>query len=91
MNIVEMLPEIALDVPPQAKYFLLQRLEEYNVQINIEAEVIEFLEGGVVVSRNGGISRLEGFDTIVLALGTVSVNVLKGQLTGKITGTLRHR
>lgn len=84
VTLVEMLPEIAQDVPPQVNFFLLQRLREYGVQIRTGGEVIEFLEDGAVVSEKDGISRLEGFDTIVLAMGTRSVNDLEGQLNEKI-------
>jgi 2,4-dienoyl-CoA reductase-like NADH-dependent reductase (Old Yellow Enzyme family)/thioredoxin reductase len=84
VTLIEMLPEIAMDVPPQVRYFLLQRLKEYDVRIETETKVIEFLKDGALVSKNGKTSRLEGFDTIVLALGTKSVNSLKMQLEGKI-------
>ncbi len=84
VTLVEMLPEIALDVPPQIKFFLLQRLRDYGVRLETGTRVVEFLEDGALVDRNGETSRLEGFDTIVLALGTNSVNHLKGELEGKI-------
>jgi NADH dehydrogenase FAD-containing subunit len=80
-----MLPEVAQDVPPQVRFFLLQRLKEYGVNIKTETTVAEFLEDGAVVTRNGETSKLEGFDSIVLAMGTKSVNYLHDQLTEKIT------
>jgi NADPH-dependent 2,4-dienoyl-CoA reductase/sulfur reductase-like enzyme len=84
VTLVEMLPEIAQDVTPPVKFFLLKRLKEYGVQIRTCSEVIEILEDGAVVKENGEISRLDGFDTIVLALGTQSVNNLERQLNEKI-------
>jgi thioredoxin reductase len=63
----------------------LQRLKEYNVQIKTESKLIAFLEDGAVVSKNGERLRLEGFNTIVLAMGTRAVNDLKEQLAGKIS------
>jgi pyruvate/2-oxoglutarate dehydrogenase complex dihydrolipoamide dehydrogenase (E3) component len=84
VTLIEMSPEIAIDVPLQVRYFLLQRLKEYDVQIETETKVIEFLKDGALVSENGKASRLEGFDTVVLALGTKSVNSLKMQLQEKI-------
>ena len=85
VTIVEMLPEIASDIPPPVKYFLLQRLRDYGVQIEIETSVVEFLDDGAIVSRNGKTAALRGFDTIVLAMGTKSVDSLKKQLEEKIS------
>jgi len=84
VTLVEMLPEIGLTVPPQIKFFLLERLEEYGVRIETRTTVTEFLRDGVVVESGGETSRLQGFDTIVLALGTRSVCPLKDELEGKV-------
>jgi len=80
VTLIEMLPEIAGDVPLAVGYFLMRRLNEYGVRIETETSVIEFLKDGAIVSKNGKQSRLEGFDSIVLALGTKSANRLKEQL-----------
>ncbi len=85
VTLIEMVSEIAMDVPLAAGYFLRQRLKEYGVQIETKTSVIEFLEDGALVNMDGKKSRLDGFDTIVLALGTQSVNNLKGQLEKKIS------
>ena len=85
VTLIEMLSEIAMDVPLAAGYFLRRRLKEYGVQIETKTSVIEFLEDGALVNMGGKESRLEGFDTIVLALGTQSVNSLRGQLEKKIS------
>jgi 2,4-dienoyl-CoA reductase-like NADH-dependent reductase (Old Yellow Enzyme family)/thioredoxin reductase len=84
VTIVEMLPEIASDIPPSARHFLLQRLKEYGVQVETGAKVKEFLEDGVIAERDGQKIHLGGFDTIVLAMGVKSVNTLKEKLEGKI-------
>jgi 2,4-dienoyl-CoA reductase-like NADH-dependent reductase (Old Yellow Enzyme family)/thioredoxin reductase len=84
VTIVEMLPEIASDIPLSAKYFLLQRLKEYGVQVETGAKVKEFLEDGVIAEKDGQQIHLAGFDTIVLAMGVKSVNTLKKKLKGKI-------
>src|SRR4030042_4661566 len=78
-----MLPEIASDVPLPVKYFLLRRLREYGVQIETETSMVEFLEDGAIVSKNDKTAQLSGFDTIVLAMGTKSVDNLKEQLEKK--------
>ena len=85
VTLIEMSSEIAEDVPLTAGYFLIRRLKEYGVRIETETSVVEFLEDGAVVNKNGKKSRLEGFDTIALALGTKSVDYLKGQLEKEIS------
>lgn len=85
VTIVEMLPEIATDVPLSARYFLLQRLKEYGVQVETGATVKEFLKDGVIAERDGQQIHLAGFDTIVLAMGIKAVNTLKKKLEGKIS------
>jgi NADPH-dependent 2,4-dienoyl-CoA reductase/sulfur reductase-like enzyme len=84
VTLVEMLPEIARDTPVSVRFFLMQRLKEYGVNIETGTSVVEFLDGGAVIARKGEESKLEGFDTIVLAMGTRSVNYLKDRLEKEI-------
>jgi pyruvate/2-oxoglutarate dehydrogenase complex dihydrolipoamide dehydrogenase (E3) component len=84
VTIVEVLPDIAQDVPLAVRYFLMQRLNDYGVEIMTKTTVVEFLQDGAVVSVNGEQSRLEGFDTMVLAFGNRSVRPLEAQLRKKI-------
>jgi len=84
VTIVEMLPEIAMDVPLPIRYFLLERLKAYGVQIETGMTVKEFLPDGVIGEKNGQPMRLTGFNTIVLAMGGRSVNPLKEKLNGKV-------
>jgi 2,4-dienoyl-CoA reductase-like NADH-dependent reductase (Old Yellow Enzyme family)/thioredoxin reductase len=84
VTLLEILPEIAKDVPLSTGYFLMQRLKEYGVQIEMETTIVELLDDGAVVHKNGKRSKLDGFHTIVLALGTKSVNSLKNQLEKKV-------
>jgi hypothetical protein len=82
---VEMLAEIASDVPIPVKHFLLKRLTEYGVEIETSTSVIEFLDDGAIVDVKGKTKELRGFETIVLALGTKSVDNLKAPLEKKIS------
>ncbi len=84
VTIVEMLPEIALDVPLHTKIFMMKRFGEHRVRIETGASVVEFLDDGIIVKKDGKKARLEGFDTIVLAMGTKPVNALKGKLEKKV-------
>ncbi|MBP8988997.1 MAG: FAD-dependent oxidoreductase [Clostridia bacterium] len=84
VTIVEMLPEIALDEQDAVKYFLLERLKQYGVNVITQAKVIEFLDNGVVCDLNGKEEKLTGFDTIVLAMGARAYNPLEEKIKGKV-------
>jgi 2,4-dienoyl-CoA reductase-like NADH-dependent reductase (Old Yellow Enzyme family)/thioredoxin reductase len=85
VTVVEMLPEIASDVPPPIKVFLLQRLKDYEVNIETETSVVEFLDDGVIIKKDGKTEERKGFDTIVLALGTKSNAELKEPLEARLS------
>ena len=84
VTIVEMLPEIASDMPPIAKYFLLERLNKQSVKVVTSAVVMKITADGVVVSRDGREETIGGANTVVLALGTVSQNNLAKEIEGKV-------
>ena len=84
VTVIEMLPEIARDMPLSSKYFLLKRFEEYSIRVENETKMISLTDTGVIVEKNGKHIHLEGFDTIVLALGNRSVNLLEKQLEEKV-------
>lgn len=85
VTIVEMLPEIASDMAPGPKYFLLQRLAEQKVKVITSATIQRIASDGVVVSRDGKEETIGGMDTIVLAMGTVSVTDLAKEIEGKVS------
>jgi NADH dehydrogenase FAD-containing subunit len=62
----------------------MERLKDYGVKIETETSIVEFLDDGVIVNKDGNKRKLDGFDTIILALGTRSVNNLKDQLEKKV-------
>ncbi len=76
--LVEMLADIAGDVPPGPKHFLLQRLAEQGVRTMTSATLKSIATGSVVIGRNGSEERIEGVDTVVLALGSIPVSELAG-------------
>jgi 2,4-dienoyl-CoA reductase-like NADH-dependent reductase (Old Yellow Enzyme family)/thioredoxin reductase len=84
VTIVEMLPEIAADAPLAIRYFLLERLKAYGVEIETGITVKEFLPDGVIGEKDGQSVPLIGFNTIVLAMGVKSVDPLKEKLNGKV-------
>lgn len=73
VTLIEMKPEFVPDLDPYAKPMLLQELRENQVTMLANAAIQEFLPDGVtyqdVRHANGPVRTLDGFDSIVLALG----------------------
>jgi NADPH-dependent 2,4-dienoyl-CoA reductase/sulfur reductase-like enzyme len=68
--IVEMLPEIVPTLYLTVRNAMLKRIKEEEVEVYTNTKVLEFIEGGVIAERNGEQIRLDGFDHVVLALGS---------------------
>jgi 2,4-dienoyl-CoA reductase-like NADH-dependent reductase (Old Yellow Enzyme family)/thioredoxin reductase len=84
VTIVEMLPEAAADLITVPREALNRKLSETHVTVLTSATIVEFTSDGVVVERNGRRENLGGMDTIVLAMGTVSVNELAGEVKASV-------
>lgn len=84
VTIVEMLPDIALDVIPQSRMLLIPRLREKGVKVVTLATVKEVLEDGVVVTRDGQEETIGGMDHIILACGAKSVDELSDKIKDKV-------
>ena len=84
VTIVEMLSEIAKDEEAAVKYFLLEDLKKNSVKVYVNSPVKEIVEDGVIVTANGKDEKVGPVDTIVMALGSRSVNTLTPELEGKV-------
>ena len=85
VTIIEMLEEIAKDVSPLRKPFLMQRLVARGVKILTSAKVEEITEGGIIAMDKNRQKRNVGFyATIVLALGAKSLNEIAKQIEDKV-------
>ena len=62
----------------------MQRLREKGVRILTSAKVIEFLEDGIVLERDGREEILRGVDRIVLSMGVKSVDLLSAQMQEEV-------
>lgn len=80
VTIVEMLPEVAADLITVPREALNRKLSETHVTVLTSATIVEFTSDGVIVERNGHRENLGGMDTIILAMGTVSVNELVNEV-----------
>ena len=70
VTLVEMLEEIASDLVAHLKHHLSQRLTEKGVTVLTSAKVKELGKGYALVEEASGTGKIDGFDTIVLAVGS---------------------
>ena len=68
--LVEMLPEIVPTLYLTVRNAMLKRMKEEEIEIHTNTKVLEFIEGGVIAEQNGEKITLDGFDTVILALGS---------------------
>ncbi len=70
VTLVEMLPEVGADLVGHLKHYLNLRLREKGVTLLTGHTVKELFPGGARLEGPGGPARVEGFATVVLALGS---------------------
>ena len=81
---VEMLEEIASDLVVHLKHYLSKRLAEKGVTILTSTTVKELGKGYALVEDASGTRKIDGFDTIVLAVGSKPDNRVAKNLEGKV-------
>ena len=84
ITIVEMTDQIAPQEHFTTKSYLMERLAGYGVQFALNTKITQFTETGVIAEQNGETVTMEGYNTIILAMGTKSYNPLEEKLAGKI-------
>jgi 2,4-dienoyl-CoA reductase-like NADH-dependent reductase (Old Yellow Enzyme family)/thioredoxin reductase len=84
VTLVEMREGIALDLVGHLQHFLNKRLREKGVQILTSTKAIRFEKEGLWVEGPQGRKRLGGFDSIVIALGSIPNDELVKFLKGKV-------
>jgi len=84
VTLVEMLEEIASDLVVHLKYFLSKRLAEKGVTTLTSTTVKELGKGYAVVEDASGTRKIDGFDTIVLAVGSKPDDRVAKSLKGKV-------
>ena len=70
VTLIEMLEEIASDLVSHLKHYLSKRLIDKGVRILTSTRVKELGKGYALVENTSGTRKIEGFDTIVLAVGS---------------------
>ncbi len=84
VTLVEMREGIALDLVAHLQYFLNKRLREKGVQILISTKAIRFERDGLWVEDSQGKRKLSGFDSTIIALGSLPNDGLVESLKGKV-------
>jgi 2,4-dienoyl-CoA reductase-like NADH-dependent reductase (Old Yellow Enzyme family) len=84
VTLAEMLPEIASDLVIHLKYYLSRRLGQKGVTILTSTKVKELGKGYALVEDASGTRKIEGFETIVLAVGSKSDDRLAQCLDGRV-------
>ena len=85
VTLVEMREGIALDLVGHLQYFLNKRLRVKGVRILTSTKATRFEKQEVWVEDPQGTKKLEGFDSIVIALGSVPNDELLQSLKGKVS------
>jgi 2,4-dienoyl-CoA reductase-like NADH-dependent reductase (Old Yellow Enzyme family)/thioredoxin reductase len=84
VSVVEMLKDIAVDVPSRARLLLLERLAELRVEVQTNLKVVEVTREGVVAEDRDWNRHVIPADTVVFALGSRANNKLVGSLRGRV-------
>ncbi|MDT3425872.1 2,4-dienoyl-CoA reductase-like NADH-dependent reductase (Old Yellow Enzyme family)/thioredoxin reductase [Paenibacillus forsythiae] len=81
-SIVEMRPEIAADMEPASKEFLLKSLKHNEVAVHVNSKVLEITDTHVIIETEEGQQALPAA-LVVLAIGSKSNNALVSELGDK--------
>lgn len=84
VTLVEMLDGIALDLVGHLQHFLNVRLREKGVRLLIGAKATRFEKDGLWIETQEGMKKLEGFDTMIVAMGSIPNNDLPHRLKEKV-------
>lgn len=83
VTIVDMIKEMAPMLSKVPRRYLLSRLKQSNVEFYSETKVLEFTFNGIKYEHNGETGELNGFDSIILAIGSKSYNPLE-EISNKV-------
>lgn len=83
VTIIEMLPRLGKDIGMSTRWVELQMLKLYGVEAMTDTTVTRITPDGVIVDRQGSPERLT-CDTVVVAVGTSSLNTLEHAIQGTV-------
>jgi NADPH-dependent 2,4-dienoyl-CoA reductase/sulfur reductase-like enzyme len=84
VTIIEMRDAIATDMSPEGRVVLMERIRRKGIEVMVRAEVVEFLEDGVVLERDGRRETIRGVERIVLSMGRKSSDDLASRIRSRV-------
>ena len=70
VTVVDMLPQIVPTLYLTVRNAMMARFKKEEIEVHTSTKVLEFIEGGVRAEQDGREIVLDGYDTVVLALGS---------------------
>jgi pyruvate/2-oxoglutarate dehydrogenase complex dihydrolipoamide dehydrogenase (E3) component len=84
VTILEMRDRLALDGNSEARHLLMERLYEKRVEIMLNAEAMEIVDGGVLFTKEGKEVSVQGAEYVILATGAKSADNLSAAVKDKV-------
>jgi 2,4-dienoyl-CoA reductase-like NADH-dependent reductase (Old Yellow Enzyme family)/thioredoxin reductase len=84
VTIVTRQRDVALDMLPEPRQLLLERLREKDVRFITRATTKEILDDGVILDKDGEEVCISGIDSIILARGAKSLDELSGKIQDEV-------
>lgn len=84
VTLVEIRPQVALDVDYWNRWVLLDRLEAAGVRMLVDARVLEITRVAVLVEASGRPAEPVPADSVVYAVGARAYNPLPAELEGRV-------
>jgi len=84
VTIIEMRDAIATDMSPEGRVVVMDRLRRKGIEMMVGTRVVEFLEDGVLVERDGQQQAIRGVERIVLCMGIRPVDELSEKIGDKV-------
>jgi len=70
--VIEMESDIAIDMEPRSRSYLLYRLQEYPLEVLLNEKVVEIVSDGVIITNGQWTKQISRADNIVLAVGSTA-------------------
>lgn len=83
ITIIEMLPSAGKDIGKTTRWVAMDSINRYGVKILTSTKALEIRPDGILTEKDG-IKELIKCDTVVLAVGTASENILENKLKDKV-------
>jgi 2,4-dienoyl-CoA reductase-like NADH-dependent reductase (Old Yellow Enzyme family)/thioredoxin reductase len=88
VTVIELRDQVGADVISEHRKFLMKDFEDYNIETVTGAKVSSFFEGGVTYTlSDGSEGKLEGFDSVVLAMGARAYDPLSEEVRKAVEET----